>query len=101
MSSTVKATRWDIFDSARVVDSDDCILATWTLLTNVAQQDADASKIALWYYWRWRIESFFKLLKSHGEVPGNFRTVPPDNSGRCLGLRTGWGEVSERTVSTA
>ena len=27
----------------------------------------DASEIALWYYWRWRIESFFKLLKSHGQ----------------------------------
>ena len=22
--------------------------------------------IALWYYWRWKIESFFKLLKSAG-----------------------------------
>src|SRR5690606_13153156 len=20
-----------------------------------------------WYYWRWQIESFFKLLKSHGQ----------------------------------
>jgi hypothetical protein len=27
----------------------------------------DASTIALWYYWRWRIESFFKLLKSAGQ----------------------------------
>ena len=27
----------------------------------------DASQLVLWYYWRWRIESFFKLLKSAGQ----------------------------------
>jgi Transposase DDE domain len=52
--------------AARVVDSDGYILAEWTLLTNVGAPGADAAQIALWYYWRWRIESFFKLLKSHG-----------------------------------
>ena len=50
----------------RVVDSKGYILAEWTLLTNVDAGGADAAQIALWYYWRWRIESFFKLLKSHG-----------------------------------
>jgi hypothetical protein len=34
------------------------------LLTNV--WDVPASQIALWYYWRWKIESYFKLLKSAG-----------------------------------
>ena len=24
-------------------------------------------QIALWYYWRWLIETYFKLLKSHGQ----------------------------------
>jgi hypothetical protein len=52
--------------AARGVDSDGYILAEWTLLTNVAEGSADASQIALWYFWRWRIERFFKLLKSHG-----------------------------------
>lgn len=52
---------------ARVVDDDGYILAQWTLLTNVPADQADASQIALWYYWRWLIESFFKLLKSHGQ----------------------------------
>jgi hypothetical protein len=52
---------------ARVVDNDGYILAQWTLLTNVPAELADASQIALWYYWRWRIESFFKLLKSNGQ----------------------------------
>ena len=28
--------------------------------------DVDCATIALWYYWRWKIESFFKLLKSAG-----------------------------------
>ncbi|MFH1268855.1 MAG: transposase [Planctomycetota bacterium] len=52
---------------ARVVDAEGWILAQWTLLTNVPTKSAAASQIALWYYWRWRIESFFKLLKSHGQ----------------------------------
>jgi Transposase DDE domain len=50
---------------AEVRDSGGQVLATWYLLTNVPT-DADPSTIALWYYWRWRIESFFKLLKSAG-----------------------------------
>jgi hypothetical protein len=41
------------------------VLATWHLLTNVPAE-VEMSMIALWYYWRWRIESFFKLLKSAG-----------------------------------
>ncbi|MEZ5477737.1 MAG: hypothetical protein R3E95_09720 [Thiolinea sp.] len=40
------------------------MLAEWFLLTNVAA--VDAATVALWYYWRWRIESFFKLMKSAG-----------------------------------
>ena len=34
------------------------------MLSNV--KDIDASTIALWYYWRWKIETFFKLMKSAG-----------------------------------
>ena len=41
------------------------LLAEWLLLTNV-ETTVDSATIALWYYWRWRIESFFKLLKSAG-----------------------------------
>jgi hypothetical protein len=43
------------------------VLATWMLLTNVPAAQADAGTMALWYYWRWNIESFFKLLKSGGQ----------------------------------
>jgi hypothetical protein len=50
----------------RLVDTDGYILAEWTLLTNVPSDEADAVEVGKWYYFRWRIESFFKLLKSHG-----------------------------------
>ncbi|HVX63944.1 MAG TPA: transposase [Pirellulales bacterium] len=51
----------------RVLDDDGKQLAEWLLLTNVPAEWADRDRIALWYYWRWRIESFFKLLKSGGQ----------------------------------
>ncbi|MDR3110227.1 MAG: hypothetical protein LBU65_11165 [Planctomycetaceae bacterium] len=40
-------------------------LARWYLLTNVF--DVSSATIALWYYYRCRIESYFKLLKSGGQ----------------------------------
>lgn len=51
---------------AQVRDEQGKLLATWLLLTNVTAS-VGAETIALWYYWRWRIESFFKLMKSHGQ----------------------------------
>ena len=48
--------------------SDDVIpkvLAEWYLLTNVPES-VPCSQLALWYCWRWQIESFFKLLKTQG-----------------------------------
>jgi hypothetical protein len=44
---------------------DETIAAEWYLLSNVPT-DISAEQLAEWYYWRWRIESYFKLLKSHG-----------------------------------
>lgn len=49
---------------SRVLSESGEILAQWLLITNVL--DVEAGEIALWYYWRWKIESFFKLLKSAG-----------------------------------
>lgn len=51
---------------ACVYDDEGELLAEWMLLTNVPKEMADAALIALWYYWRWRVESYYKLLKSHG-----------------------------------
>lgn len=48
-----------------VLDDSGEVLAEWYLLTNVPA-DVDAQTIATWYYWRWRIETFHKLLKSAG-----------------------------------
>lgn len=50
----------------RLVDNKGYILSEWMLLTNVPAEAADAAEVGTWYYWRWRIESFFKLLKSAG-----------------------------------
>ena len=50
---------------SEVRDGGGQLLATWLLLTNVAASVPDA-EVALWYYWRWRVESYFKLLKTAG-----------------------------------
>jgi hypothetical protein len=42
------------------------ILAEWLLLTNLPVELGTSELLARCYYWRWRIESFFKLLKGHG-----------------------------------
>lgn len=42
------------------------LLAVWFLLTNVPG-DVPSAEVALWYYWRWSVEKFFKLLKSAGQ----------------------------------
>jgi hypothetical protein len=44
---------------------DNQVLSVWLLLSN-AGAEVKGEQLALWYYWRWRIESFFKLLKSAG-----------------------------------
>jgi hypothetical protein len=52
-------------DGAAEEDSE--FLEEWLLWTNVDGEKAPAETIAKWYYWRWRIESFFKLLKRAGQ----------------------------------
>lgn len=46
-------------------DANGRVLAVWYLLTNVPAE-VDTATIARWYYWRWSIETYFKLLKSAG-----------------------------------
>jgi hypothetical protein len=50
---------------SRILGADGQVLAEWYLLSNVAN-DVPAETVALWYYYRWRIESYFKLLKQAG-----------------------------------
>jgi hypothetical protein len=51
---------------AQVRDSHGKVLARWLLLSNLPST-VDRNTIALWYYWRWKIESYHKLLKSAGQ----------------------------------
>ncbi len=48
-----------------VKDRDGKIVARWCLLSNVAM-DIDTAELSTWYYWRWTIECYFKLLKQAG-----------------------------------
>jgi hypothetical protein len=50
----------------RLVNNKNEIVAEWLLLSNVFDKDIDATSLANWYYYRWKIESYFKLLKSSG-----------------------------------
>jgi hypothetical protein len=57
---------------SEVRDAKGKLLARWLLLSNLPAT-VPASKIALWYYWRWRIESYHKLLKSAGQQVEQWR----------------------------
>lgn len=51
---------------SEVRSADGKVLARWLLWSNVPAAVA-AGTLALWYYWRWQVESYFKLLKSAGQ----------------------------------
>jgi hypothetical protein len=57
---------------AEVRDKKGKVLARWLLLSNLPSA-VSASTIALWYYWRWRIETYHKLLKSAGQQVEQWR----------------------------
>ena len=50
----------------RLVDEENNIVAEWLLISNVIDKNVSAQTLATWYYYRWKIESYFKLLKSSG-----------------------------------
>lgn len=50
----------------RVVNELGTVIAEWCLLTNVPSSEASAAGVGRWYAWRWRIETYHKLLKSAG-----------------------------------
>ncbi len=51
---------------SEIRDARGIVLARWLLLTNVPAA-ITAERVALWYYWRWDIESYHKLLKQAGQ----------------------------------
>jgi hypothetical protein len=50
---------------SRLYDAQGQIISEWVLLCDLPDVVSNA-QIALWYHFRWRIESFFKLLKQAG-----------------------------------
>jgi CRISPR/Cas system endoribonuclease Cas6 (RAMP superfamily) len=60
--NTIKAR----FVVERLVDDKGKIVAQWLLITNILDKNVSAQTLATWYYYRWKIESYFKLLKTSG-----------------------------------
>jgi hypothetical protein len=54
------------FVATEVRNEDGTVLARWWLLTNTPADWGTSADVARWYYFRWRIETTFKLLKSAG-----------------------------------
>lgn len=50
----------------RLVDENQKVVAEWLLISNIIDDSVTAKMLAEWYYYRWKIESYFKLLKSSG-----------------------------------
>ena len=61
------------------------VLAVWYLLTSVPAE-IQSAQIALWYYWRWQIESFHKLLKSAGHEVEHWQQHSAEATARRLAV---------------
>ncbi len=48
-----------------VKDINEKTVARWSLISNVPTE-ITAVELTTWYYWRWSIECYFKLLKQAG-----------------------------------
>jgi hypothetical protein len=61
------------------------VLARWLLLTNLPPA-VPAPRAAVWYYWRWRVESYFKLLKGAGQQVERWQQRTPAAVARRLAV---------------
>jgi hypothetical protein len=68
-----------------VRDDEGQVLARWLLLTNLPAS-VDAATVVLWYYWRWRIESYHKLLKGAGQQIEQWQQTTPEALARRLAV---------------
>lgn len=59
---TIKAR----FIVERLVDKNNEVVAEWMLISNILDETVTKEMLGDWYYYRWKIESYFKLLKSSG-----------------------------------
>jgi len=60
----------------RVIDKSGNLIAQWILLTNLPT-DISSATVGTWYYHRWKIESYFKLLKTTGFNLENWQQEKP------------------------
>ena len=67
------------FIAAKLIDKsgkEDKVISTWRLLTNV-DKEVSLAELVMWYYFRWKIENFFKLLKSSGHQLESWQQQKP------------------------
>jgi hypothetical protein len=62
----------------RLVDKKGKIVAQWLLISNIFDTAVTSETLATWYYYRWKIESYFKLLKSSGFNLEQWQQVEPE-----------------------
>lgn len=61
---------------AEVKNEEGKLLSRWSLLSNVPSEISSV-ELATWYYWRWKIETYFKLLKQAGhDIESWLQTTP-------------------------
>jgi len=61
----------------RLVDANGQVIAQWLLVSNV-DKSVKSETVAKWYYYRWKIESYFKLLKSSGFNLEQWQQIKPE-----------------------
>lgn len=59
------------------------VLTRWMLMSNLPAE-VKAATISLWYFWRWRIESYHKLLKGAGQQVECWQQETPEAFARRL-----------------
>lgn len=61
----------------RLIDDKGEIVAQWLLVSNLFDTSIKSETLATWYYHRWKIESYFKLLKSSGFNLEQWQQIEP------------------------
>lgn len=64
------------FIAVKLLNQEGKILSTWLLLSNVDSK-VSLETLVTWYYYRWNIENYFKLLKSGGHHLESWRQEKP------------------------